>query len=130
MAASATDLAMVRRMAADPAPGEFADAELTGMIEKYPLSSGYDLNAAARDVWELKAAALVEAEESFTADGKQFQYGQLYSKAMRMRGFYDGKANALYSGSGYVSVQRDDVDWTGQGLPEGPVRTDFDRWQL
>lgn len=116
MVLSIVDLILLRRMTADESK-QFQDEELSAIAAQYPLAEAgkYDLNAAARDVWQLKAAALVEAEESFSSDGKTFQYGALADKALKMAIFYGAKASAAYSDYGYARSPRDDVDPLGEG---------------
>lgn len=116
MALSTNDLVRLRRMCADMSDTpEFYDSELATIAEQYPLDSGYDLNAAAAAVWELKAAQLVTAEESFSADGKQFHYGDLRKKALAMAEHYSRRASETYSRYGTVQILRDDVDEYGEG---------------
>ena len=116
MALSLNELARLRRMVADTGDDPaFTDSELIDIAEAYPLPVGHDLNAAAREVWELKAASLVEAEERFRADGKEFDYGNLAEKALKMARFYGERADALYSRFGFGQTLRDDVDPLGQG---------------
>lgn len=116
MAATATDLSSIRRMIAEITPSDFTDAELTTIIEKYPLDvGGYDLNAAARDVWELKAATFATQETQFSADGLSVGYGDRYERAMKMAKFYDAKVSEDYSNSGFGYLTRDDVDPLGNG---------------
>lgn len=117
MALSTNDLVRLRRMCADMSDTpDFYDAELVNIAEQYPLDGGgYDLNAAAAAVWEMKAAMLTTAEESFSADGKQFQYGDLRKKALAMSAHFSRRANEAYSRYGTVTVMRDDVDEYGEG---------------
>ena len=120
MAVLDTDVMKLRRMIADPEPGEFDDAELMTAIATYPLTTAntYDLNAAARDLWEQKAALYAGKEERFTADGASFEYGSLFDKAMKMRMFYASKVSETYRSSGYAGLIRDDVDPYGNGAIE------------
>ena len=117
MALSTNDLVRLRRMCADTSDTpDFYDAELVNIAEQYPLAGGgYDLNAAASEVWEMKAAMLTTAEESFSADGKQFQYGDLRKKALAMAEHYSRRASATYSRYGTVQILRDNVDEYGEG---------------
>jgi len=110
MAASASDIATLRRLVADPAPGEFSDTELITIIETYPLTTGYDLNRAAADVWEMKAAMYVTQEEAASVDGARFEYGSLQKKALEMQKYFMAKADDTYSTYGFGQMTRTDVD--------------------
>lgn len=115
MAASASDVSLLRKMIAEPTTDIYSDVELTPIIEKYPLDTGYDLNAAARDVWELKAATFVTSENQFSADGLSVGYGDRYDKAMKMARFYDTRTDEDYQKYGFGYLSRDDVDPLGNG---------------
>lgn len=116
MALMAGDLLRLRQMIADSGDtARFLDIDIIEIAEQYPLDGGvYDLNAAARDLWERKAALLVEAEERFSADGRSFEFGNLVEKALKMAAFYGAKANTLYTDYGYSISGRDDVDPLGE----------------
>jgi hypothetical protein len=51
----------------------------------------YDLNAAAADIWDEKAAALV-GRIDFNSDGGQFSASQFYEQAKRQAQFYRSKS--------------------------------------
>ena len=93
-------LALFRRMVAEPTAENWADDELSAIIEKYPIADAagnepgepdwtptYDLNAAAADVWDMKAAALA-SEFDASADGARVQRSQRYEHALRMAARY------------------------------------------
>jgi len=104
---TAAQIAQIRRQVAEPLTTTYSDALITTYIEKYPhideqgeepytLSSAtppaqeandnwiptYDLNAAAADIWEEKAATLA-ALYDFSADGGNYSRSQAYEMAMR-----------------------------------------------
>lgn len=94
MAASADQIARVRRMIAEPTTTTYSDDALADYIEAYPVTdvagvrpdgSGwvatYDLHAAAADLWEEKAAPL-QPKFDFSADGGSFDRSQAYEAAM------------------------------------------------
>jgi len=94
MAATAAQIAQLRRMVAEPTSGTYSDDELAGYIESYPLidvdgnepseddwTATYDLNAAAADVWEEKAAGVADSVD-FGADGANYHLSQKYEQAM------------------------------------------------
>jgi hypothetical protein len=98
MTASATDIARLRRMT-QATVQEYSDALLGSMLEAYPLpdlpghfpdESGwiarYDLNAAAADIWDEKAAALA-ADYDFMADGSIFYRSQAYKQAVKQANY-------------------------------------------
>jgi len=108
MAATAAQIAKLRRMVAEPTAGTYTDDDLAGYIELYPTIDEhgeepyvwtatalaperddndywvptYDLNAAAADVWDEKAAALA-ADYDFSADGSSYNLSQAYLQAMK-----------------------------------------------
>ena len=94
MTASADDIADLRRLVNEPTTTTYTDAILTRYIERYPTVddngkeaadadwvAGYDLNAAASDVWSEKAS-LVQRYYDFQADGGRYSQSQLYEMAM------------------------------------------------
>lgn len=94
MTASANDIADLRRMVNEPTVTPYTDAILTRYLERYPTVddygketgedgwvAGYDLNAAASDVWAEKAS-LVQMYYDFQADGARYSQSQLYEMAM------------------------------------------------
>ena len=101
MAASAGDVARLRRMVAEPTTATYSDATLEDIIERYPVAdaagvfpdeegwaaNAYDLNAAAAEVWAEKAAALA-ANFGFTADGATFHREQAHSHALKQARFF------------------------------------------
>lgn len=111
MAASAAQIARLRRMVADDAY-DYGDADLAAYIEAYPLldASGYepyprladgrpsatlntlwtptyDLAAAAADVWAEKAAASA-GDFDTSADGQSVALSQAHAHAKAMQRYY------------------------------------------
>jgi hypothetical protein len=109
---SVADIAQLRRMVAESTTATYSDAALTRYIEKYPhldeqgeepytLSSDsppvqevntswiptYDLHAAAGDIWEEKAAAVVDRFD-FNADGGNYSVSQRYEQRMALCRFH------------------------------------------
>ena len=108
MAATAAQIARLRRMVSEADDTTYSDALLTTYIEAYPLIDErgelpytwdtstqpptqddnddwvdtYDLNAAAGDIWEEKAAGIA-ADFDFKADGGQYSRSQAYEQAMK-----------------------------------------------
>lgn len=112
---TAANIADLRRMVAELDTANYSDADLTTMIEKYPMLdeagedpyslSGtaipvrvtnpkwiptYNLNLAACEVWEHKAA-LLAGKFDFSADGGQFSRSQAYNQALQMAKYYRGR---------------------------------------
>jgi len=107
MTATAAQIARVRRMTGEPDTTTYADADIQSYIEAHPLEDArgegprvestttpgtleenpdwtatYDLNAAAADIWEEKAAVLA-GDFDFQADGGQYSRSQAYEQAMK-----------------------------------------------
>ena len=113
MAATAEQIARLRRMVAEPTTATYSDAELKAYIERYPVLDErgeapyewdtstspptqdtnedwiptYDLHAAAGDVWEEKAG-LLAANFDFQADGGNFSRSQAYEQAMKQARYH------------------------------------------
>lgn len=119
MTASAAQIAQVRRMTAEPTTTTYSDALIQGFIEDHPLidelgtepyywvtngSSAptktdsadwyptYDLNAAAADVWEEKAASIA-ALYDFKADGGDYSRSQAHEHAKKMAKYYRSRSS-------------------------------------
>lgn len=117
MAATAMQVAQLRRMVAEPTDATYDDMALADYIEAHPMRdelgndpyvwdysttpatkttnpdwvATYDLHAAAADVWDEKAAALA-ANMDFTADGATHHLSQQYQQAAAQAQYYRGKA--------------------------------------
>jgi hypothetical protein len=102
MAATAAQIAQVRRMVGEPSETTYTDADIQEYIETYPLLDErgeepytwdsstqpptqdenedwidtYDLAAAAADIWDEKAAVVVQ-DYDFSADGGSFKRSQV-----------------------------------------------------
>lgn len=106
MAATADQIARLRRMVAEPTEDTYSDEALADAIERYPLedargegpwvestttpgtleanpdwSPTYDLQQAAADVWEEKAAPYA-ASFDFSDAGQSFSRSQVYQFMM------------------------------------------------
>jgi len=81
----------LRRLIAEPTQDTYTDGLLSTMLARYPLPDvdGYvstdaawagvwDVNQAAADCWEEKAA-MVASDYDFTADGGSYQRSQAYA---------------------------------------------------
>lgn len=120
MAASAEEIARLRRMVAEPSTETYSDATLQAYIERYPLPdvngeyqyldvyigpngptqitnplwvATYDLNSAAADVWDEKASALV-GRTDYSADGLRINAAQLYDHAVARGKYYRSRKAA------------------------------------
>lgn len=91
---SSSDIARVRRLAAEPTDATYTDAIITEYLERFPLrdaenntpdeddwTGNWDVYAAAGDIWEEKAAAYVGGFD-FSADGASFSRSQVYEQMM------------------------------------------------
>lgn len=104
-----SQLAQLRRMVAEPTTTTYSDALLSAFIEKYPhidewgetpldaygyANTGwvptYDLNAAAADVWEEKAATVI-SKFDFSANGGTYHQSQQYDQYMKQARYYRSK---------------------------------------
>lgn len=88
-------VARLRRLVAESTVDTYTDIDLTEYLDRYPLTdaAGYaptdtawtgnwDINAAAADIWEEKAA-LVASDFDFAADGGDYKRSQAYAQAMQ-----------------------------------------------
>jgi hypothetical protein len=113
MTVTAAQILQVRRMAAELTATTYSDAAITAFIEAYPVMDErgeepytwdtsttpptqdenddwidtYDLNAAAADIWEEKAAVWA-AKYDFTADGGTYHRSQGFEQAQKMARHY------------------------------------------
>jgi hypothetical protein len=148
MAPTAAQLAQVRRMVAEPITSTiYFDPDITAYIVKYPLLDErgeepyafdgatppaqvanaswiptYDLNAAAADIWEEKAAG-VATGVNFSADGGNYQMSNQYEQFMKMARHFRAR-RAVKSLRSYKSPKeypatdtRSDIPWI-ENMPE------------
>jgi len=144
MAATAAEVARLRRMVNEPDDTTYDDDALADYIERYPLLDErgevpytwdtstepptqdandswiptYDLNAAAADIWDEKAAVVAQ-DFDFRADGGQYSRSQVVEQYQQRARSYRARRKAKSvevfpwpdEGSGTQS-------WIGN-LPEG-----------
>jgi len=117
MAASAEQIARLRRMVAEPTTAVYSDSAIMAEIERYAVNDAfgnpptvpdystepyslsenpnwlptYDLNAAAAAIWEEKAAA-VACDYEVTADGATLSRDQVYEQYMKIAQRYRSKS--------------------------------------
>lgn len=88
--ATALQIAELRRKVVEPTTTTYTDGVLATYIDRYPVVDGddaFDLNAAAADIWDEKAAALASYHD-FTADGATLHTSQRFTQAQSMARFY------------------------------------------
>lgn len=143
MPASAEQIARLRRMVAEPTEATYTDAMLAACIERFPRLDErgeapyiwdaattpptrmanpawietYDLNAAAGEVWEEKAAALAGAYDA-TADGTTLHASQAYQQALAQARYYKARRTPTTMTAQAWPKQTDSLAWIGN-LPEG-----------
>ena len=117
-AATAAQIAELRRMCAEPTTTTYSDVALAAYIERYPLTDArgqepftwdvstvppsrldneawvqtYDLHAAAADVWNEKAAALAHLYD-FSADGGSYTRSQRVAQAQAQARYHLARRN-------------------------------------
>jgi hypothetical protein len=127
---TAAQIAQLRRMVAEPTSTTYNDTVLTAIIENYPTIDAlgqspvywssatppvstlnpywvatYDLNAAAAQIWQEKAA-VPAADYDFSVDGGSFDRSQVYEQAMKMARYYGAKRQA-----GTITLHPFDGTW-------------------
>lgn len=119
MSATAAQIARLRRMVNEPDDTTYDDDAIQEYIERYPLLDErgeepytwdastepptqedndswiptYDLNAAAADIWQEKAA-IVAQDFDFKADGGQHSRSQVYEQYMAQARYYRSRRSA------------------------------------
>jgi hypothetical protein len=119
MTATVDQVAQIRRMVGEPTTAIYSDAALTAMIEAYPLMDEngvlayywnylttppskvantswiptYDLNQAAADIWQEKAATAAQ-DFDVAADGAAMSRSQVYEQCMKQQRHYAAKRAA------------------------------------
>jgi len=97
---SSAQIARLRRLVAEPTPDTYTDIDLSAALELWPLpdadevepdsvvwAGAWDINQAAADIWEEKAAT-VAGNFDFAADGGDYKRSQAYTQATaRARSF-------------------------------------------
>lgn len=136
MTVTASQLSRLRSMVNEPTILNYSDAVLTEYIELYPhmdewgetpldawglenanWTATYDLNGAAADIWQEKAAA-VASKFDFSADGGNYSQSQQYEQFMKQARYY--RSRRLPSTVRLVKSPQetqDDESWIGN-LPE------------
>ncbi len=144
MSATAAELARLRRMVNEPETTTYDDILLAQYIEKYALMDErgqepytwdrstepptkdanenwiptYDLNSAAADIWDEKAA-VVAADFNFSADGGRYDRGQVAEMFVKRARYYRSRrAIRTIMPVVYPTERDEDVfPWIGN-LPE------------
>lgn len=145
MTVTASMVAQVRRMVAEPDATTYSDDDIEDYIEKYPmidelgnkpytytLISGawvkeentdwldtYDLNAVAALVWSEKMAAVAHNFD-FSADGGDFKNSQEYVHADSMCRFFLARSS-IKTITQIIAIDEQDLpSWVGN-LPEPDI---------
>jgi len=152
MTVTAAQIAQMRRMVAEPTATTYSDALLESIIELYPtidergtmpyywVQTGgvptqtananwiptYNLNAAAAQIWDEKAAAIAN-QYDFKADGGDYSRSQAFKHATEQAKYYRSRRGLstfkLYkSPKESASSSLNNESWVGN-LPESD---DFD----
>jgi len=92
---SSAQISRLRRMVAESTTDTYTDLDLSEYIERYPLADAsgneptdtgwtgnWDINQAAADIWQEKAAA-VAANFDFAADAGDYKRSQAYAQALQ-----------------------------------------------
>lgn len=113
MAATAAQIAELRRLVNEPTSATYTDLLLGDYIERYPVIDArgeepytydlttappsldpnpnwmpsYDMNSAAADIWDEKAAKLAE-DFDFRSEGREFSRSQAYEQAQRRAAYF------------------------------------------
>lgn len=100
MTATASEIAELRRLTAEPTTANYTDELLKAKIEAYPVTDAngyypadadwtatYDLASAAADVWMEKAAKQA-ALFDFSADGGSYSRSQAYDMMRRQAAYF------------------------------------------
>lgn len=106
MAVTTQDIRRVRRMTAESTDAIYNDVAIASYIEAWPVidnegrssdednwTEGYDLHAAAADIWEEKAAARSDKHD-FSADGANYSSSQMYNNAMEKARYHRARQKA------------------------------------
>jgi hypothetical protein len=146
MTATAAQIAELRRMINEPTVTPYTDALVTGFIERYPQVdelgvspyywtqtttvptqtanpnwvATYDLNAAAADIWDEKAAAL-SVKYNFTADGGTYAVSQAFEQADRMARRYRSRRSVktVRMSSVAEQISGEKPGWIGNLFEDG-----------
>jgi len=104
MAATAGQVAQLRRMTAETTDATYTDADLATYLEAYPTidadgnapddddwdATALDLHSAAAAIWEEKAAA-VGGNFDFTADSATFNRSQVFAQYMKQARYHNAR---------------------------------------
>jgi hypothetical protein len=103
MAATADQIASVRRMAAEPTTTTYSNDQIGAFIALYPMidadglapgetgyTETYNLNLAAADIWDEKASAAA-GKYDFSANGSSFKLSQIMDQYKDMAKTYRSK---------------------------------------
>jgi hypothetical protein len=117
MTVTDAQIAKLRRMVAEPTASTYSDDDIESYIDECAVMdengedptyldtsttpptvtdnddwiATYDLNAAAANIWEEKAAALQERFD-FAADGGNYKVSQAHENALKMAGKYRSRS--------------------------------------
>ena len=133
---TASQIAQVRRLTAEPTTTTYSDALIISMIEAYPhldefgeaptdddgfdnieWTPTYDLNAAAADIWNEKASAIA-SKFDFAADGGNYTMSQQFEQYMKQARYF--RARRMPSTARMVKSPKEftqEESWIGN-LPE------------
>jgi hypothetical protein len=138
VSATAAQIARLRRMVAESTTTTYTDDDIAEAIERYPLiderglapyawdtsttpphqdaTDGwiptYDLNAAAADIWEEKAATIAGFYD-FSADGQSFSRSQAVTQAMQQAARYRSRRSPKTITARPEPRRAVDVEWIG-----------------
>ena len=104
MAATAAQVAQLRRMVAETTDATYTDADLATYLEAYPTidadgnapddtdwdSTALDIHSAAAAIWEEKAAA-VGGNFDFAADSATFNRSQVFAHYMKQARYHNAR---------------------------------------
>lgn len=109
MTATVEQVSKLRRMIAEPTTALYPNEALKNYIESYPVMDAngvdpntaqneswiptYDMNAAAAEIWDEKAAVLQDKYD-FSADGGSYHRSQAHEQACKMAAKYRSRAYA------------------------------------
>lgn len=125
MGASATQIAQLRRITAEPTTTNYSDETLTGFLEAHPLPDqwgelpylwdasttppsktdnpiwveDYDVYAAAVDVWEDKMAKVAQ-DYNFQADGGSLNREAVFNNYRKMAAYCKSKRKVVAASMG------------------------------